>query len=126
MTIPSLAKLIGILLVALGIGGFLATGATSITALIPGLFGILLFTLGYAARTETLRKHLMHTASIVALIGFVATLARLLMTGGEIVRPFAAASQSVMAILCLVFLLFAVRSFVRARSQGASPTDHGD
>jgi hypothetical protein len=121
---PNLAKTIGILLTLLGILSFTLTGTASWTALIPAFFGIGLFLLGVFARSEKARKHLMHAAVILALLGFLGSVPGLLslpalLTGGEVARPSAVAAQSVMALLCLVFVVFAVRSFIQARR--ASP-----
>jgi len=120
MSMTVLAKGIGILLTLLGIVGYLLTGGGSITALIPAFFGVILFFLGYAGKSEARRKHLMHAAALLTLIGFVASVRGIftllsLATGAEAARPEAAIAQSIMALLCLVFLVFAVRSFVRAR-----------
>lgn len=117
---PTLAKTIGILLMLLGILSFAMSGAASWTALIPAIVGTPLFLLGYFARNEKARKHLMHAAVILALLGFLGTIPGLLalpalLSGGEVARPAAAAVQSVMAVLCLVFVIFAVRSFIQAR-----------
>jgi hypothetical protein len=38
-----------------------------------------------------------------------------IMGGGELERPAAAVAQGLMALLCLIFLVFAVRSFIVAR-----------
>jgi len=117
---PNLAKLIGILLCLLGILSYTLSDGASWTALIPALFGIPLFFLGFFARNEKARKHLMHVAVIVALLGFLGSIPGLLalptlIGGGELARPGAVAAQSVMALLCLVFVVFAVRSFIQAR-----------
>jgi hypothetical protein len=120
MSMTLLAKGIGILLTLLGIAGYLLTGGESITALIPAFFGIVLFLLGYAGKNEKRRKHVMHAAALVALIGFIGSVQGFvplltMATGGEVARPGAAAAQSIMALLCLAFIIFAVRSFIQAR-----------
>jgi hypothetical protein len=116
------AKAIGILLTLLGMIAYLASGGASITALIPAFFGIPLFILGYASRNEKLRKHLMHVAAALTLVGFIGTINGIgplisLLTGGEVEHSGAAVAKSIMALLCLVFLIFAVRSFIAARRQ---------
>lgn len=120
MPMTLLAKGIGILLALLGIAGYLLTGGESITALIPAIFGIILFVLGYAGQSERLRKHVMHAAALVALIGLVGSVQGIftlvsLAGGEEAARPGAAVAQSIMALLCLVFIIFAVRSFIQSR-----------
>ena len=62
----------------------------------------------------------MHAAALLALIGFVGSVQGIftllsLATGDEAARPVAAIAQSIMALLCLAFIVFAVRSFIQAR-----------
>lgn len=111
---------IGGTLTVLGVVGYIMSGAASLTALIPAIFGVLFITLGAAARSERSRKHAMHAAAVLALLGAVFTAGGLVqalrMLGGSAVeRPQAVIAQAVMALLCLVFLGFAVRSFIHAR-----------
>jgi TRAP-type C4-dicarboxylate transport system permease large subunit len=72
----------GVLLIIIGIAGYangLMTERASLTALIPAVFGALLAVFGYiAGAKEDLRKHMMHAAAAVALIGFLLTAGRLL------------------------------------------------
>ena len=117
MNVSSLALLFGGLLVLTGLGGYAAF--QSPTALIPVVFGVLLGACGLVARKEHLRKHAMHAAAAVALLGFVPSVRGLLgipaLLAGEAARPAAVVLQSVMALLCLGFLVVAVLSFVAAR-----------
>lgn len=55
-------------------------------------------------------------------VGTVRGLAKLprLVTGGEVERPTAVAIQSAMSVLCGVFVLLCVRSFIKARRGDAS------
>ncbi|MBK8464493.1 MAG: hypothetical protein IPL32_01555 [Chloracidobacterium sp.] len=109
----SLLTLIGIL----GYGYGLMNGNASLTALIPAAFGTVLEILGFVAKSnEGLRKHLMHAAVLVALLGFVMTAGRLLMKINELSLGAAVVSQLLMALVCLGFVILAVRSFIAARS----------
>ncbi len=112
--------LVGAVLTLVGIIGFFGTGQSSPTALIPAAFGLLLVALGIIARNEKLRKHAMHAAAVVGLLGFLGSASGIwqlvkMMMGEEVVRPEAAIARSVMAIVCLVFVGLTVRSFVAAR-----------
>jgi len=115
---PNTAIVFGVILIALGVGGY-ASGpmnAERITALIPAFFGIVLAGLGIAARAkESLRKHLMHGAVIVALLGFIATAGRLLSRVSELTATPAVISQAIMATVCFLFVVLAIRSFAAAR-----------
>ena len=120
---PSIAIACGTILIIIGILGYIngvVTDRTSVTALIPAFFGIVLLILGLMARTkENLRRHLMHAAVIVALLGFIAPLARLLPNIGDLQYSAAVVSQVSMALVCLLFVVLAVRSFIEARKKTA-------
>lgn len=110
----------GTALILLGIGGFVATGSAQPTALIPAGFGLLLVVLGMLARNPKLRRHVMHGAALLGVIGVggsaggLIQLAKLL-SGEAIARPAAAIAQSLMALLCIAFVALTVRSFVAVR-----------
>jgi hypothetical protein len=110
----------GLALVLLGLGGYFGTGAQHTTALIPAAAGILLLVFGLLARNPKLRMHAMHGAALIGLLGFFGSVSGIpqlvkLIVGNEIARPAAAVSRSIMAVLCLVFVVLTVRSFVAAR-----------
>jgi hypothetical protein len=117
---PTTAIVCGVILIALGAAGYvsgLMNDRASITALIPAFFGIVLAGLGIAARAkEGLRKHLMHAAVVVALLGFIATAGRLVSRMSELTATPAVISQALMATTCLLFVVLAIRSFAAARS----------
>ncbi len=73
------------------------------------------------ARNEAMRKHAMHGAVLVGLLGFLGSARGLLqlpalMSGGEVARPAAVIAQSVMALLMALFVGLCVRSFISARA----------
>lgn len=115
--------LFGVVLVVLGAAGYAGSGMESPTALIPSAFGLLLVIAGAIARNESRRKHAMHGAAMVGLLGFLGSASGLLslpalLSGGEVARPAAVASKSAMAALCLVFVGLCVKSFIDARRSG--------
>ena len=92
----------GIILTVLGLGGYVMSGGASPTALIPAAFGILFIVFGYLARKESMRRHAMHGAALLSLLGiigsFKGTIAAVTMLGGGVVeRPQAAIAQAIMA-----------------------------
>lgn len=112
----------GILLVVIGAAGYIYAmnaGNASVTALIPAFFGIVLIACGAIGTVaEGMRKHLVHLAVVVALLGFILTAGRLVMkaaTGGLEASP-AVLSQGAMAAVCLIFVVLAIKSFAAARS----------
>ncbi|MCL4809700.1 MAG: hypothetical protein KJ062_18210 [Thermoanaerobaculia bacterium] len=122
MNVSSVALLFGALLLLTGVGGYAAFQTP--TALIPVGFGVLLGICGLVARKESLRRHAMHAAAVVALVGFLPSAPGLLglpdLLAGEAARPAAVVLRSVMAVLCLGFLVVAVRSFIAARKARAA------
>ncbi len=114
----------GVLLIILGLGGYAYGmadgGSASLTALIPALFGLILAALGAAAqKMENLRKHIMHGAIVIGLLGFLATASSFLkipaLLAGTAERPAAVTSQLIMSLICLAFIILCVKSFIDAR-----------
>lgn len=108
----------GLVLILLGAGSFLATGA--VTSLIPAALGLLLAVCGFLARDPARRKLMMHIAVGVGMIGFLGSargLAKIgaVLAGEHVERANAVVAQSVMAVLCIIFVGLCVRSFVEAR-----------
>lgn len=115
-----------VLLIANGLAGYLLSavgsdaGPASVTALIPAFFGIALFLTGLVAAKPSLRKHAMHVAALIGLLGFIGSAMRLPKSWASLSSesggmPLAFMSQSLMALLCLIFLIACIRSFVSAR-----------
>ena len=88
----------------------------SVTALIPAFFGAVFVILALVARNEAARKHAMHAAVALALIGLLATLARVVpaLAGGNLTRP-AVLAQLAMTVLLGVYIALGVKSFKEAR-----------
>lgn len=110
----------GLVLIALGIAGYIGTAAVSITALIPVIFGAALAILGWLALNERYRKHAIHVAAAMAIVGFLGAVPGLiglwdLISGAEVQRPAAVVSQSVMAVVMGFFVGLCVKSFIDAR-----------
>lgn len=116
---PSTAIISGVLLILVGIAGFgfsILDGANAPTALIPAAFGLLLVILGLIAKSkENLRMHLMHAAILVGLAGFIIPLTRLIPQLSQIRVSLAVLSQVAMSLICLVFVILCVKSFIDAR-----------
>lgn len=129
-----IAILFGIVLILLGVVGYFASGGASITALIPAFFGLPLVVLGFLAAKEHLRKHVMHVAVLVGLVGFIgAAIMALpkvpeLITTGKVMRvkgevqsdaTLAVIMTLLMGVVCAVFVVLCVRSFIEARRSRA-------
>jgi hypothetical protein len=115
----------GIGLIALGLAGYLGTGFKSWTALIPAFVGLPLLILGWLALQDNWRKHAMHAAVAVGLLGFIGAAVSLalslwpLLSNGSVKRPAAAVTQALMALICAAYVVLGVRSFIAARRSRA-------
>lgn len=120
MNMPKITIVLSFLLILLGAAGWIGTSFVSITALIPAFFGIVFLFLGLLGLKERARKHAMHIAAVLALIALFGSYRGLiklpaLLGGGELERPTAVAAQAIMAILSLIFIILAIKSFIDAR-----------
>jgi hypothetical protein len=112
----------GVLLILLAVIGFVSTGSQHPTALIPGGFGLIFILFGVMANTPDSKKRMlwMHISVTVALLAFLGTIpadidAFRLSRGVEFPHPIAVLEKAAMSLLCLLYVLFCIRSFVNAR-----------
>jgi hypothetical protein len=112
----------GVLLVLLGVIGFVATGNAHPTSLIPSGLGVVFILFGVFANTPDPKKRMlwMHISVTVALLVFLGTIpadiqAIRLSHGTEYPHPAAVLEKAAMSLLSLLYVLFCVRSFVNAR-----------
>lgn len=111
-----------VVLIALGLIGFIGTGSTHPTALIPAALGVLLGIFGALAVSpnESRRKLFMHINVTLGLLGFLGTLMGLvqwfqMLAGATVKNPPATESKAAMALICLIYVALCVRSFIAAR-----------
>jgi len=115
-----------VLLIALGLVGFLGTGSLHPTALIPTWIGLALGIGGLLAisPSESRRKLFMHINVTIGLLGFLGGAAEavrgyLHATSAGIEPNFTAlASKLALAGLMFIYVLLCVRSFIAARRTG--------
>lgn len=117
---------LGIVLILLGIVGFVITGSQHPTSLIPAAVGLILSILGFLSLTEDAKKRMlyMHIAVTVGLLGFLGTGWSIVdyfqMLGGrQFPHPIAVEEKAAMAAILLFFVLLCVRSFIAARRSRA-------
>lgn len=103
-------------MIVLGIASYTMTGRSSVTAMIPAFFGAALVICALLARRESARKHAMHAAVAIGLLGGLAALGRGVPAAlaGEATRP-AVLSQLAMGVLLLIYVALGVQSFIAAR-----------
>ena len=123
-----LAIVFGVLIALVGVAGYVATHFWH--ALIPVVLGVLLVIFGAVANTEDAKRRMvaMHIAATLGVLGFLGTIPGLVALGGYLTghhqdavagiavgHKMAAEVQSATCILCLIFVLLCVRSFIAAR-----------
>jgi len=113
--VASIAIGFGVLLSILGGVIFALAEVKSPTALFPTYFGVALIILGVVAKNEKARKHAMHFAALLGLVGLIGGVAMgIKALSGQ--RPATVWGGSfAMAALCGAFLVLCIQSFIAAR-----------
>jgi hypothetical protein len=111
-----------VLLIVLGLAGFLGTGSEYPTALIPTWVGLAMGVFGLLAisPSERRRKLFMHinvTIGLVAYLGVMVEIVRNIAWSKE-VDVTALFAKTAMAWLLLIYIILCVRSFRAARRAG--------
>jgi hypothetical protein len=118
-----IAMFFGVLLIALSMVGYLSPDTfgsvgpegRSPTALIPAGFGVVLLLCGIVVEfAPKSRKHMMHLAALVALLGAVGGIMPIRRNEMDFSKSGTVAGL-LMVILCAIFVILCVRSFVLAR-----------
>jgi len=122
---PRLSLIIGSFLTLLAVVSYVVSGGASWTALIPSFVGVPLIVLGVVARNASARKHAMHAAVGLAMVGFLGSIRALadfvrVLNGVQVERPGAVVAQILMALACFTFVALGVKSFVDARRNTAA------
>ena len=121
-----LTLVLALLLVALGLIGYIGTGSVHSTALIPAWIGLALGIGGFLAisPSERRRKLFMHINVTIALVGFIGSAAEAIRgyvhakSAGMEPDQIALASKITLAGLLLFYVILCVRSFISARRSG--------
>lgn len=119
MPMPKIALALGAALIVVGVAAYVASGeGASPTALIPALLGVLIAGAGAVAlRNDSMRKHAMHAAAAVALLGALGSIGQLVTSPaeGSDDAGIATIAGALNLVLCVTFVVLAVRSFREAR-----------
>ena len=116
-----IAIFFGVLLSVLGPVLYFLSDAQrqSPTMFIPTGFGVALILCGVLAMKEKFRMHAMHVAALLGLVGFAIPAFRVVKEkidkGSEFEFTLSMQGQTAMAVLCLLFLLLCIRSFILVR-----------
>jgi hypothetical protein len=129
MAVPTLIT--AVLLIIVGIVGYAGqdpnpdTGKVSITAMIPAFIGAVIGVCGLLAFNDKIRKHAMHLAAIVGLLGFFGGFMPLQrqykLTGNIDPTKPSATSGLLMVLICAIFVGMCVNSFIQARKARKAP-----
>ncbi len=119
---PFITLLFAIDLILTGVVGYQVTGQQSPTALIPAAIGLLMLVCGVVSFKGNLRKHAMHGAAVIGLLGVVGTASAFADLGtilegkiDSLARPAASVSRLITAMICIHFVLICLWSFIEAR-----------
>ena len=116
MPLPTLTIIVAAILILLAAGGYIVS--SEITATFPGMLGVLLGICGgLALWQESWRRHAMHVACVLALLGVLLPLGRLVpvLIRGESPSALALFALLSMLVLSAVLLVIYIRSFIAAR-----------
>lgn len=108
-----LLLLLGVVLLALGLALWLATGRSSVTALIPSFFGAVFVLLAQAATRASAARAALRGGWLLAIVAALGGLGRGLPAvfrsfgGTPIERPAAIWGAVAMGVLCLVYAIVA-------------------
>lgn len=105
--LPKVTIGFALVFIVLGIGMFLWTGSSSPTALIPTIFGGLLFGAALFGLHERFSKGAIHAVRLITLLGFLGAMVSLFMRV-DVATHEALTAKAIMLTLCgglLVFLL---------------------
>jgi hypothetical protein len=124
--LAKLTLVFAVLLVALGLIGFLGTGSAHPTALIPAWIGLALGVFGFLAISpnEGRRKLFMHINVTIGLLGFLGGTVEAIRgyvhakSAGLEPDQIALASKVTLDVLLLIYVVLCVRSFIAARRSG--------
>ena len=118
MSMPRITLITAQILILIGGFGYIVSQAK--TALIPAFLGAFLGIFGMLATKEKLRKHAMHGAALIGLLTIGGTARSVsgvitMLTGGTVERPLAIQLQAVTLVVAVIYMGFAINSFIQAR-----------
>lgn len=110
---------VGAILTVMGIVSYVATGAVSVTALIPTFVGVLLLICAAIGRRSALHRASSYAALVIALLGAAGTLMNVAELGdlfaGTAANPAAVIVSTIMFLVLVFYLVMGVRLVVGRR-----------
>ncbi len=112
MTIHRWTILFGVLLVAVGLGGYFLSDGDNPLSLAPAVLGVAMFVCGLVEARGAMRMMDMHVAALIGLVGFAGPLAALTQ---DAVQTATVLSNGLTSALSFVFVMLCINSFLEAR-----------
>lgn len=114
------ALALGLVLTGLGVGVYFGGSGSSVTALIPAFLGLPIAIFALLSMRRDRSGGCLVAAAVLAFVGFIGTVPGLLkvgqlLQGADLARPIAVAVQSVVAVLCAIYLAFAASDYAKRR-----------
>ena len=128
---PNLTIGVAVILSLIGLFGYFGAKSDhpSMTALIPLFFGLALAVCGVMARRVAARKQAMHAAATIGLVGFVAAAWRGISKLSMAISDDPAIDNRptrmvlLMALVCLIYVVLSIGSFIAARLRRARASE---
>ncbi len=116
MTMHRWTILFGLLLVAIGLGGYYFADANQPMAPFgTAVLGIAMFVCGLVAAQGAMRRLAMHVAALIGMIGFVGPMVTIFNDITNTANTAEVLAKGLTSALCLMFVLMCVNSFLEAR-----------
>lgn len=117
-----LTLLFSFLLIMVGLIAYFSTGMVSWTALIPSILGALMGIIACLSLKDQWKKYFFFPLIFLNLTGLIGSAKGfkgvfLLFRNETIARPGAAIAQTIMASLCMIYLILSLRSFFSNRKK---------
>jgi hypothetical protein len=123
----SSTRLLGVVLILVGVIAYVVTGAESVTALLPAFLGLPILVLGLLAGAPSRQRPMIIVAVVLAVLGALGTAMNVvelpaLLAGDDVERPAAVVTSTITALLCLVYAIAGIRWLVAAGKTGDGAT----
>lgn len=114
VAVVGLSRALGAVLIAIGAVAYIATGAASVTALVPAFLGLPILILGLVAGAPQRQRGALIATLVLAAFGAVGTVMNVvelpaLLAGDDVERPAAVVTSALTLVLCLVYLVAGIR-----------------
>lgn len=120
----TLTRGLGAVLIVVGVVAYMLTGASSPTALIRAVLGLVILVLGVVASRPTLHRHAIHGALLVAVLlvvgsaGNATAFMRVLFSGEQVESLGAGVAYTITLLLCAAYFVVGILAFVAENRAG--------